>query len=132
MPLVWGSLPGKVVVESLAPIHSTTEGKAMAAEWTMIRVRQETADWLRTEALHIAGLAVRGMVEQEITDRVGNQQGCGVSVDAVIRRLIEQVTNHRRRTRKARGNRAVRINEHSPGFLAGAVGEDAKPAETVL
>lgn len=101
----------------------------MAADWTMIRVRGETADWLRREALHIAGLAVSGQVEQEITDRVGNQQGCGVSVDAVIQRLIRQVMNHRRRTRKARGNRPVRTNETSPEILFGACGEEAKPAE---
>lgn len=97
----------------------------MAFDWTMIRVREETADWLRQEAKHIAGLAVRGMVEQEITDRVGNQQGCGVSVDAVIRRLIQQVTNHRKRTRKARGNRAVRVNETRPEILFGPFGEEA-------
>jgi hypothetical protein len=74
-------------------------------KWTHIRVQEETADWLRAEALHLAGLVARGLIEVDhVTDRFGAQPGTGISADQVIRRLIRQAVRHRNRSRRRRGH----------------------------
>lgn len=90
----------------------------MATGWTHIRVRDETLDWLRREALHISSLAIAGKVEQPLTDRHGGQQGCGVSVDAIIWRLIQQAVNHRKRKKKATALRRAQRAERAEGIPA--------------
>lgn len=76
-----------------------------AQGWTTIRIRQETADWLRQETLHLADLVARGLIQvDEVTDRYGAQQGTGISMDQVIRRLVRQALRHRARSRRRRGH----------------------------
>lgn len=88
--------------------------------WTTIRIREETAEWLRRESAHLAELAARNMIEvDEVTDRYGRQQGTGISVDQVIRRLVKQALRHRARGRRRRGHANTR--PHNAVVWAGVV-----------
>lgn len=99
----------------------------MADGWTMIRVRPDTAAWLRNEARHLFQLYQRGIVELEVTERAGGQQGCGVSADQVLRRLIDSHESRKRRRRKAGRNRTRRKQKGDGESLPPSPSADQQP-----
>lgn len=89
-----------------------------ADEWTMIRVRKSTAEWLRREAenlVHLANVAGNPNVDIHVGDRVGNQPGCGFSLDELLKRWIRQKVRQRARSRKAKGS--AKPADHTPGCI---------------
>lgn len=83
--------------------------------WTHIRIRQSTLTALKSECERMALAVTNGYTDRvEITDRVGNQPGCGVSPDQLIQLMLLARETHRRRRRKAKTSSAEPVFDVGP------------------
>lgn len=75
------------------------------AEYTHIRVRRETAEWLNQEIDRMAAAYADGRQDTLPVTESQNPKHRGITVDAMICYLLDFKQQHRERCRKARKRR---------------------------
>lgn len=74
----------------------------MAEQWANVRVKQDTADWLNAEIDRMVKAYTEGRQEVLPVTESSNPRHRGITVDAMIRHLLDFRQKHRERVRKAR------------------------------
>ena len=104
----------------------------MAREYTKLTVSRETAEWLYEECHRLAEAIRNGQSSvASLTDRAGNQLGCGISADTLIRLMLDDRQKHRERGRRAWKRKVQRLRERKQAELNAQTGPPHASSERV-